>query len=203
MTFEYKTKYHLGGDPVSGNYKVVNDTIILDSKQDIPFGKYYLKSQKGCIVNLEMHTELCADPDSISENLLLINYPQVKPKSTSQIEDLKYFLEVSLNHPDLLEYTENRPVLFVKEYFEINPSLPFTIDLTDKIVTIISEEEAIDYEEYLVINEIKIGIESVGINIGRNNDYGGNLTFFEKVAGNWVLQPRTLNEKIKQTQLQK
>jgi len=190
-TFVYKTEGHGESDPVSGGYSVKNDTIILGLDKPIPFGKYYLKIQSGCIINLEMHIDLCADTDMLATELLLLNYPQTESISPNQIYDLKMMLKQSLTHPELKGYLDRNTTVLIKEYFELNRSNHLNFKLNDKLLLFISAENVNAHKEYLVIEEIRIGVQTAFFNIRKNDEYGGSLTFFEKEEGKWKMQPRT------------
>ena len=191
-TYKYTTEGHLGDYESQGQYTISNDTIELLAQDKIEFGQYYLKSTNGCIINLEMHTELCKNPENISADPLLVNYPQTKPKSENEIKDLTMMLNMSLKHPDLGNYFSNRNEVLIQNYYEVPNTIKTEKLIVGKSVNYISEAETNDNTEYLLISEIRIGIETAYINIREHDKYGGNLTFFHKKDGEWKMKPRKL-----------
>ncbi len=190
--YKYTTEGHFGDYQSKGQYTIYNDTIILLASDKIEFGQYYLKSTNDCLINLEMHTELCKDPEKISDDPILINYPQTKPKSEVEIKELTMMLKKSLEHPNLKEYLSNRSQILIQNYYEIPNTIEPEKLINDKSVNYVSEEETNDNTEYLLISEIRIGIETAFINIREHDKYGGNLTFFNKEEGEWFMIPRKL-----------
>lgn len=194
-TFEYKSEGHLGGDDFSGTFDKIGDTLILNSRENQSGLSKFLVLEDGCLAELETRFGYCQySGDDFITKKRKINYPQIKERNRKEKDDVIQMLEIALTNPEIRKYIEDTTMnLIVQEYYEINKRNNLKISCFEKEIELLSKEEIKlrDIKEYLIIDEINIGVYSVLIDFQVMPEFSvGILDAFYKENDEWQLNKR-------------
>ncbi|MGB0868307.1 MAG: hypothetical protein ACPGSD_01805 [Flavobacteriales bacterium] len=221
-TFTFKSLGHFGNTFTSGKYKMIGDTIFLNSKKtrNILNNSIELNDKKllidgdSCIIDFYLRFDYCNsniqkryyefEPGVKSEmdhnsRIRNIKYPQVKAKTTQEIENLIQLLNIALNDSNLAQYYhfENtslgrKPI--IASYFELKQENELKIYIKNQLVEFIPESEICD-KFYIKIEDINMNEQSISIELSIKEESVDNHIFFEKdLNGLWKLKSNRVNE---------
>lgn len=188
--FIYKSEGHLAfSDSITGKYKTKGDTIILLSEK-LDYLKF-LKKDYNCIIEIESRFDYCIKwPKIWGSRQQNINYPQLKTSNVKLKKEVEWMLQIALDNKKISERLANiNNNLIIQEYFEINKNSNLNLEYNGKPIIFLSEKEIEKREikEYLIINELSVGLESATVDFQIKPGYGiGTLDFFDKKNGKWI-----------------
>lgn len=193
--YVYKSDGHLGMGEFRGTYEVIGDTIRLKGEMEKRGLINFLIAEDGCLIELETRFDYCKRNKKIwGSGKRSINYPQLKEKNEQEKVDVIQMLETALTNPKIRKYFEDTTKrIVVQEYYEIKRSNDIVLTCFNKPVDLKSKEEieSEQIEEYLVVDEINIGLNSAMIDFQVMPEfYIGILIFFSKENGYWKLKKR-------------
>jgi hypothetical protein len=189
--FTYLSSGHLGtGRPVSGNYKVVGDTLILLT-DSLSYHNKFLIDGDSCLIEVEMQTDYCIRrPDIWGSRWRDINYPQIKTTDANTKKAVLWMLETTLNSKQILEYfPDTTKSIVIQEYAELNKLADLNLKSYGKRIMFLTEDEIkkLGIDEYLIPSEIRVGTRSAMINFQIMPEFSHSLLeFFEKQNGKWT-----------------
>ncbi len=116
--FTYLSSGHLGTErPVSGDYKIVGDTLMLLT-DSLSYHNKFLIDGDSCLIEVEMQTDYCLKrPDEWGSRWRDINYPQIKTTDLDTKKIVLWMLETVLNGREILEYfPDTTKSIVIQEY---------------------------------------------------------------------------------------
>jgi len=197
LTFKYIHEGHLGNSEYEGTYKILNDTIVLNESSKKMEELRFLRYDDDCLVELETRFSYCKrTTEEWGSERIAINYPQLKESNPEEKETVIELINIALTNPELEKYFDSKDgQLKIQEYFEIREENNVELNYKGNNAVILSKEEIErnQIEEYLVIDEITIGLNSAMIDFQIMPEFSvGILDFFKKENGDWKLNKRTL-----------
>ena len=196
QSFKYIHEGHLGNSEYKGTYEIDNDTVILSESTNKLDLLKFLKYDSECIVELESRFSYCKrNTEEWGSERIAINYPQLKETSPKEKEEIIELINIALTNPKLEKYFDPKIGLKIQEYYEITEANNVKLSFKGNAVQILSKQELeqMKIEEYLVIDEVNIGLNSAMIDFQVMPEFSvGILDFFKKENGMWKLKKRTL-----------
>lgn len=189
--FTYLSSGHLGTErPVSGEYKISGDTLILLT-DSLDYHNKFLIDGDSCLIEVEMQTDYCNKrPDEWDSRWRDINYPQIEVTDTITKERVHWMLETALNGKEILEYfPDTTKSIVIQEYYELNNLADIALKARGVRVTFLPEDEIKrrGINEYLTINDVRLGKMTAKVDFAINHAFPRSLLeFFEKRNGKWT-----------------
>jgi hypothetical protein len=193
--FTYTSSGHLGTDRFTiGTYEIAGDTLILHSDSLDHYNKFLIDGDS-CLIEVEIQTDYCITrSDEWGSRWRNINYPQIKVADPNTKERVIWMLETTLNGDKILEYFPNSTKrLVIQTYFELNKQADLNLKSHGRAVTFLTEREIEENEitEYLIIDDIRLGVETGMVDLQVMPEFSTSiLEFFKKENGQWMHQRR-------------
>lgn len=189
--FTYLSSGHLGTErPVTGNYKIVGDTLILLT-DSLSYNNKFLIDGDSCLIEIEMQADYCnRRPDTWGSEWRSINYPQIKTGDKKAEKVVLWMLETVLNGDEILDYfPDSTRSIVIQEYCELNKLADLRLKSHGTNITFMTEEEITKQGigEYLKVTDIRLGVMTGSVDFLVKHAFPNSLLeFFEKRNGQWT-----------------
>lgn len=189
--FTYLSSGHLGAErPISGEYKISGDTLILLT-ESLSYHNKLLIDGDSCLIEIELQTDFCNKrTDKWGSRWTDINYPQIKVIGVPTKQRVQWMLETALNGNEILRYfPDTTKSIVVQEYFELNRNANLNLKSHGTEIILLTKQEIKErkVEEYLIIDDLRLGVETGHVDFQVMPDFSISiLEFFEKRNGKWI-----------------
>jgi len=176
--------------PVSGDYRIVGDTLMLLT-DSLSYHNKFLIDGDSCLIEVEMQTDYCLKrPDEWGSRWRDINYPQIKTTDLDTKKTVLWMLETVLNGREILEYfPDTTKSIVIQEYAELNKLADLNLKSHGKRITFLTEDEIKKQgvDEYLIVREVRLGAKTGQVSFQIMPEFSDSLLeFFEKINGRWT-----------------
>jgi hypothetical protein len=189
--FIYLSSGHLGTErPVSGEYRISGDTLILLT-DSLSYHNKFLIDDDSCLIEVEMQTDYCNKrSDEWGSSWRDINYPQIKTTDPKTEKTVLWMLETVLNGKEILKFfPDTTKSIVIQEYAELNKLANLNLESHGTKITFLTADEIKKkgIEEYLIINDLRLGAMTGKVNLQIMPAFSESLLeFFEKQHGHWT-----------------
>jgi hypothetical protein len=189
--FSYLSSGHLGTErPVSGDYKIVGDTLMLLT-DSLSYHHKFLIDGDSCLIEVEMQTDYCLKrSDEWGNRWRDINYPQIKTNDLNTKKTVLWMLETVLNGREILEYfPDTTKSTVIQEYAELNKLADLNLNSHGTRITFLTEDDLKKQgiDEYLIVREVRLGAKTGQVSFQIMPEFSDSLLeFYEKINGRWT-----------------
>lgn len=187
-SFNYGVDWEIDNIVKDGRYHISGDTLVLE-RVNMHSNKFLIDGDS-CLIDIESRYDYCKQwPKVWGSRIRNINYPQLPTENEDLKKDLEWMLQIALDNKEISEYiSDTAKTLVIQEYYEINKESNLNLNWNGKEIQFLSKSEIKEQnlKSYIIIDEIKIGLESSIIDFMiMPKHWQGTITLFKKKDGIW------------------